>query len=347
MRADRPDRLLVDVAAGRSIDPGAVTPAVVAGAAAHGMTGHLHDALVALGAPVPADLVRADLAGRARTRRWWTEAGAALDALAGAGYRAVVLKGLAEEQVAGLRPGTRVPADVDLLLHPDHAADLAGAGRVLAPGFAPRPSIDPIPSAPITRPGALVVDLHVDPLKLAGPARAPDRPWADLRPTTAGSTVSPAAALVVRCVHHARDGYRLLEHHATIRALATAADLDADEVRGWADDEGIGAQVAATLRLVAADLGIPPLLDPAWHARTPRRLAWAAARPARTRLGGRERTPVPVWSRAEWALARRGGTADLARLTARWATAPGAPARARAVARRAVGGAVSGRRGPG
>ena len=221
----RPHPLLVDVAAGRPIDPDAVTAQALADAAAHGMAGHLRDASVDAGAVAPPALERTHLAASAWSRRWWTKATETVDVQERAGFRSLVMKGGAEELVAGLRAGTRAPTDVDVLLHPDHGDDLAAAGRVLD---APHPAPDPIyheMSTTVVRPGTVAIDLHVDPLKMATRSWNPERPWARLAAPEGHPrvrTFGPSAALVLRCVHHAHDGYRSLEHHATIRALAQA-----------------------------------------------------------------------------------------------------------------------------
>jgi hypothetical protein len=356
----RPDPLLVDLAAGRPIDPARVTAATVASAAEHGMGGHLRRALVERAdlpdEPWRSDLVALGLAAGAQHRQWWEAATWAVARLEDAGFRVAALKGAAEESVAGLAPGTRTPTDVDLVLHPDHRDDLLEAARALDPGHELlRPfSIHPLMSTSLRSPipSGMAVDLHVDALKMARSSRAPEQAWeamvtvpqparspvpqriASAAPGPSGapatvSTFDPAASLVIRCAHHARDGYRSLEHHATIRALATRPDLDRDRLEAWADAEGIGSLVAATLLGVAEDLSVPRFGPEGWHRASPRRIWWSAARPARTRLVGPGWAPVPVRTRAEWALVRTGGAVDAARVVTRWVARPDPDGRGR------------------
>jgi hypothetical protein len=326
----RPDDVLVDLAAGRRIDPGRITETTIASAADHGMGGHLRQALDALpDRPWRTDLVALGLASAAQGQRWWEAAGPAVATLEAAGFRVAAFKGAAEESVAGFAAGARAPTDVDLILHPDHRGHLDEAARALSSDHQPdRPfSIHPVMSTAVRSPTrtALPVDLHVDVLKMAQASRHPEVAWEAMVPVAGPLplvTFDPAASLVIRVVHHARDGYRSLEHHATIRALAEQPGLDWDRVMAWSDAEGIGSLVAATLRGVAEDLSLPPFGPDAWHRVSPRRIWWSAVRPADRRLVGPGWAPVPVRTRAEWALVRSGGAVDAARVVTRWVARP-------------------------
>lgn len=298
----RPFPELVDLVAGRHVAGG---DGLVESADEHRLTGLLLAAVEA-GA---ADLARADqnklgamhLAAEAHHRRLWSVVADLVDGLAEIGIESAVLKGVANEARWYGQLGERPSGDIDLLIAPHHVDRL---DELLARYGSGHPA--PVEATDLARRRLLqhvhfeyrgiVIDVHLDPLKLGVPSLTAADIWASMvtvrRPD--GGVVralGPDAALVAALTHLNKDRFAYLGSYEEIRRIVADPALDWGRVVDLVDGEGLGPAVWCCLDAVADTLA----MDRSWPAATGwRAVAWRRVWPPTSRLRGHQgRTESP------------------------------------------------------
>jgi hypothetical protein len=199
-----------------------------------------------------------------------------VQALDGAGIRAVALKGPAHAAWLHGDPFIRPFADLDLLVAPGdrrRAADtLAGLGYMLPDGMS-RATADVIYGAlgawPLARAGALPVDLHwrLAHVRFPNPVMATDvlSESGSLRlQDTSVRIPSPTHAALLSLLHGAKHLWCALDLVVGVAAVARRTDVDWGRVRALARRGGAWNACVTGLRLARDLLGAPvPLDDPA------------------------------------------------------------------------------------
>lgn len=256
-----------------------------------------------------------------------------ISALAGAGIRALLLKGPALERLLYDRAEPREYGDVDLLVDP--AALGAAEETIRALGFVPVltdrdfPGHRPLHGHPWERPGGAfeaIVDLHTA-LPEAHASR--DRAWSALTRETDRIPLPGGEAEVLSRPGQALHVSLHAAHHgsgATRPMADLARALDRLDREAWRQAAALAAEVgaeeamAAGLRLaeagdLAAELGLPDTagLELALKSGSAPKLALGMLRlrdadgpAARAGLIAKALVPTPAWLRSSSALARRG-----------------------------------------
>lgn len=292
----RPLTSLVHLAAGRPAQP---EPGIVASAVEHRMGGLLlsawHDGLIGLSGAEATDLIASDLTAETRHRTLWAVLEGAVSVLRQVEIDSVAIKGVVNEARWYRRIGERPCADVDLVLAP-HCIDRVGEVLArLAPGYARTEEA----TALVRRRqlqhvhfaiDGVMVDLHLDPLKLGMWTRQAEKWWNPgsviMSPGGVPITVlTPEMALVSAVTHLNKDRFAYLGAYAEVARIAGDPSLDWEWTARFVAGEGLGVPVWASLQHVASELSLdlPVPLAGGW-----RRAAWERLWPAASRLQGDE-----------------------------------------------------------
>ncbi|MGH8911040.1 MAG: nucleotidyltransferase family protein [Acidimicrobiia bacterium] len=263
----RPHPLLIEVAAGRAIDPAAVDLTVVEAAVEHRMSGLL---LAAMGDAETADhgirarLEAIDMAATVQRVRLMGVAASLHRKLEAADIDHFFFKGVVEAHRLFDEPNHRPFADVDLCIRPGES--LSAATAAIAPDF---PNVDLlddleaggyISSVSFFEDGQ-PLDLHTDVVRVGPRARHPELWWGntlalDLPGLGTVRALNREASFVVFVLHQARDRFRYLIGAAEYR-LRLSEDLSFDAIRSLAEAEGLWDQVAVGMSAMSEDLKIP------------------------------------------------------------------------------------------
>ena len=294
----RPDRILIDLAAGRSLS-GPVYDATVDSAIEHRMAGLLWTRAQkgAISAPqeVRERLESLDLQAWARARMLESALGQLLEVAKAVGVRVALIKGLATAGRWYDRPAERWAYDLDIVVYP---SDLSGVDDLVALLYPDHPLIGQI--GPMVRRRHLQsvdlgvtgmpVDIHLDPLKLELVwSTAPERYWGHMTEVPLGDGLSAPAfdnnvSLFLHLLHLNKDHFRRLIGYADIVRGGAQANLDWNVVIDFAAGEGVAEHVLNTAHAVEEELQVDlalPGLDRTW-----RSVVWARSWPRESRLLG-------------------------------------------------------------
>ena len=298
---------LFDLLVGRRIDgrPIGGADGLVESADEHRLTGLLLAAVEAGWAELEraeqSKLTALHLTTEAHHRRLWSVIADLVDGLAEIGIEAAVLKGVANERRWFDKVGERPSGDIDLLIAPHHVDRI---DEVLASYGVDHPA--PTEATDLARRRLLqhvhfeyrgvVIDVHLDPLKLGVPAATAAEIWASTTavPRPDGGTVrvlGTESALVAALTHLNKDRFAYLGAYEEIRRIANDPDLDWGLVGKLVEGEGLDPVAWCCLDAVADALP----LDRRWPAAAGwRARAWQRVWPAASRLGGHHgRTESP------------------------------------------------------
>jgi hypothetical protein len=281
----KPHPILLEVAAGREIDPAKVTAAVIDSAVDHRMVGLLASAADSDDVPKESRLrlEALDMSISAYQQGLVGIAAHVHSRLSEAGVDHMFFKGLIEAHRTFPHPSGRPFTDIDLSIAPQ--ASLAAAASALAADHPHLGGLDELVAAGhITAIGIQVngfpVDLHTEPLRVGPRLQNPQLWWnrtitVDIPGVGAVRALDPEASLVAFLLHQARDRFRYLLGAAEYR-LRLDGEIDWAGVRQLAEAEGLWEQVAVSAESLASILGIPSPVEPPrnWRTSTWRRL-WA------------------------------------------------------------------------
>ncbi|MCK9487724.1 MAG: nucleotidyltransferase family protein [Dehalococcoidia bacterium] len=326
-----PDPLLVEMAAGRSVEGKPVAPGLVESAVEHRMAGLLWSAVQRGDIDLPpadrARLSTMDMANRLRERQIEAALSEAVRRAAALGIELATFKGVSAAWRWYERPGERPTSDLDLLVDPASRPRLAEViGALNHDNALLRDLSEPDLLALAARSQAInieleadlgsqtwagepvTIDLHVDLLKYGIPGRQGDEIWARTHPidVPGGGTVrvlDPEIALVHLLLHMNRDRFAYLIAYADAARLLRCEPIDWAYVHEFLASEGLEVPVYASLEAVATTLGIavpePPSIG-GWRA-----ALWKGLWPPHVRLQGsdgqvgvrRRRRWIPVMAR--------------------------------------------------
>ncbi|HSJ33830.1 MAG TPA: nucleotidyltransferase family protein [Acidimicrobiia bacterium] len=281
----RPHPLLVDLAAGRPIDPAGIDATVVESAEDHRMTGLLLDEVRTAGVEVDrqvwARLEALDLQASVGRNRLVEAAASIHDRLAAVGIDHLFFKGIVEAYRVFEAPGHRPFADIDVCLAPGES--LTRAVLALEPDFPDADALDDLVEGGYTSTvgfftAGVPIDLHIDVVRVGRGARHPAQWWeattgvavpgvGDLR------ALDREASFAVFVLHQARDRFRYLIGCAEfVRRLRAGVDLG--RVKALVEAEGLWDQLAVAIEVLSSEVGIEtPVTAPAsWRTRLWRRL---------------------------------------------------------------------------
>lgn len=293
-------RALIDLAAGRL--PAADTvldEALVEAATEHRMAGLLWSWSQGRDGSddLRVSLTLSDLWWRGHLERVETVLTRLAGRLGEAGIVVAALKGVAAESRWYERHGERPCVDVDLLLGPDHADQVAKAIHLIDPDHPWLPTIDDLVASgglqSVTlRADGVEVDLHLDPLKLGIETRHADRFWSRVTVTElphGGVVRAPdaTAQLVMFLVHLNKDRFQRLLGFADVARLLRSGEVDWAGFDVLVRGEGLEVPVLRSLEVVLETLELPwpgELVRPTG----PRAWLWDRIWPPRVRLRGPE-----------------------------------------------------------
>ena len=292
----RPAPQLFDLVAGRHVADG---DGLVESADEHRLTGLLLEAAEAgqadLGTVDVSKLAALHMATEAHHRRLWSIAADVADGLSELGIDCGLLKGVANEARWFGQLGLRPSGDIDLLIAPHHVGRI---DEVLQRYGGDHPA--PVEATTLARTGLLqhvhfeyrgvVIDVHLDPLKLGVPALTAEDIWASTsaisRPDGGAVRVlSSEAALVAALTHLNKDRFAYLGAYEEIRRIAADPTLDWDGVIELVDGEGLAPIAWCCLDAVADVVNV----ERRWPAASGVQAeAWRRIWPPRSRLRGHE-----------------------------------------------------------
>jgi len=224
-------------------------------------------------------LAGGDVVVRHSHRRMWEAVPAISRQLGAIGIEFALVKGVAAEARWYDRTGERPSRDLDLLVAPSDVPRVGDVVAALDPHNALRESFQDMFERGLVqsidlRVNGIVVDLHLDLLKLGPPCRHPDRLWARTAPFPLpdGSSVrvlDTELSLVHFLFHLNRDSYCWLLGFADVARILDREQIDWDTVARLAADEGLEATVWNGLAAVAETLGLPcpPYSPGGWRGR--------------------------------------------------------------------------------
>jgi hypothetical protein len=327
----RPHPLLIEVAAGRSINAAPIDHSVVDSAVEHRMGGLLLNV-----ARQPASLVDHEVRARlevldlalAMQRQHLMKTAAALHRrLDDAGIEHFFFKGVVEAYRVFDDPGHRPFADIDLCLAPSES--LSAATTAIAPDYPDVEHLDDLVSGGYISSvgffeGGQPIDLHTDVVRIGPWARHPELWWEntttlDVPGLGSVRALNMEASFVVFVLHQARDRFRYLIGLSEYRQRLSS-EMSFDAVRSLAIAEGVWDQVAVAIAAMSADLGIP---SPVEVPNSLRSRFWLRLWRADIRLGGPEGR-LRHTRRGRWMmpLLARGRTGESLRWIARSAFPP-------------------------
>jgi hypothetical protein len=264
-----PHPALVAVAAGRDAPPVGDEEVFLGSVSEHRMTGAVLAAhergAIGLSEPTAVTLGMWVLAERRDHLAYWRAAREVEDRLAPLGAEVAVLKGIATEARWYDELGQRACTDLDRLLAPAALDAVRGVVGAIDPGHGCPAVIDEIVRRRVLQhvdlhAGAVQVDLHFDPLKVALPTRQLAEVWAstEVLDTAQGSirVLSPEIELVMLLLHLNKDRFAFLGSFLDVRQILERASLDWDQVRTFVTGEGLEVPVWKSLAAVTEQLGI-------------------------------------------------------------------------------------------
>ncbi|MDO5499587.1 MAG: nucleotidyltransferase family protein, partial [Propionibacteriaceae bacterium] len=268
--AGRLPQLLLDLAAGREPDDGAMLDEqVLATAMDHRVSGLLWTwARQRSIDPGPkATLAQYDLYIQAHLMRVWALLEDCVNRLSAEGIEVATIKGVTAETRWYSRRGERPCSDVDLVLSPHQLDRAAEVVRLLEPDHPWLDHVGPLATAGriqavTTHVAGLEVDLHLDLLKLGFPTRQSADLWA--RTTSyslpGGSSVrvlDDTTALVHLLVHLNKDRFQRLLGYADVARVMAAEHVDWARFERFLSTEGLLVSALKTLEVVLDELGLP------------------------------------------------------------------------------------------
>jgi hypothetical protein len=294
----RPDRILIDLAAGRSLS-GPVYDATIDSAIEHRMAGLLwtraQKGEISAPQEVRERLESLDVQAWARARMLESAFGQLLEVAEAVGVRVALIKGLATAGRWYDRPAERWAYDLDIVVHPK---DLPGVDDLVAGLYPDHPLIGEI--GPMVRGkhlqsvdlgvAGMPVDIHLDPLKLELVwSTAPERYWDHMTEVPLGDGLSAPAfdndvSLFLHLLHLNKDHFRRLIGYADVVRGGAQSDLDWNVVIDFAAGEGVAEHALNTVRAVEEELHVDFSL-PGPHGSW-RSGVWARSWPRESRLSG-------------------------------------------------------------
>ena len=267
----RPDRALLDLAAGRELGPVVDGSSLVRSAREHRMIGLLwtgeQNRRRSDLEPWHDDLQREDLLARATAQRLGEALRKVVRRLGDVGVEVATIKGITTEARWYSRPGERPCEDVDVLVGPadicrvDEIVHLLQPNHPLGPGVEPLVRAGALAAIPVAVDG-ISVDLHFDLLQLGISVRGADRFWErtlDFQLANGGGVrvLDPETALVHLLLNLNKDNFVRLLGYADIARLLEREELDWEVIDDMVRTEGLETPVYLTLEAVCATLDIP------------------------------------------------------------------------------------------
>jgi hypothetical protein len=327
----RPHPLLIEVAAGRTINGAAIDHTVVDSAVEHRMSGLLLKVARETRPPVDhgvrARLEALDLGLAMQRRRLMRTATAVHRRLEEVGIEHFFFKGVVEAYRVFEDPHHRPFADIDLCLAPFES--LSAATAAIAPDHPNVEHLDDLVAGGyISSVGFFEngqpLDLHTDVVRVGPNARHPEMWWEhtttiDIPELGSVRALNREASFVVFVLHQARDRFRYLIGLCEFRRRLQS-EMSFDAVRSLAVAEGVWDQVAVAISAMSEDLGIP---SPVQVPKSLRARLWSWLWRAEVRLGGPE-SRLRHTRRGRWMmpLMARGRAASSLRWIARSAFPP-------------------------
>jgi hypothetical protein len=292
----RPHPLLIEVAAGRTIEATRIDQAVVDSAVEHRMGGLLLEVARRSDSPldqgVRARLEALDLAQGIQRQRLMSTAALIHRRLEEAGIDHLFFKGVVEAHRLFAEPDHRPFADIDLCLAPPES--LSGATAAIAPDFPDVEHLDDLVARGYISDVSFFhdgqpIDLHTDVVRIGPGARHPELWWKsttalDHPEMGAVRALDMEASFVVFALHQARDRFRYLIGLCEYQRRLSAG-FSIDKVRSLATAEGVWDQVAVAAAVMSQELGIP---SPVEVPNTLRARIWTRLWNADIRLRGPE-----------------------------------------------------------
>ena len=292
----RPHPLLIEVAAGRTINGAAIDHTVVDSSIEHRMGGLLLKVAREPDSPVDhgvrARLEALDLGLAIQRQRLMSTAAVVHRRLDGAGIEHFFFKGVVEAYRVFEDPQHRPFADIDLCLAPSES--LSAATAAIAPDYPNVEHLDDLVSGGYISGVSFFedgqpLDLHTDVVRVGPGARHPQMWWEntttiDIPGLGTVRALNQEASFVVFVLHQARDRFRYLIGLSEYRRRLLS-EMSFDAVRSLAVAEGVWDQVAVAIAAMSEDLGIP---SPVEVPNSLRSRFWLRLWRADIRLGGPE-----------------------------------------------------------
>lgn len=297
----RPHPLLLDVAAGRPLQPVASEEhsSLLKSAAEHRMSGLLWTRVLVgelkLSPAAAAALAKEDLRSRSHNLLLWRTLDQIQRRLAEAGLDVVVAKGISTEVRWYTRTGERPCNDLDLVLSPRQVDRIQEVVEILQPTHPLRDTVrelmtsDVLQSIDLTVDG-VEVDLHTDLLKYEIPTRGHQLLFDSAVPMEGPGGVqawalSPEHSLVHYLLHLNKDNFARLLGYADVARILASPGLDWQIVDEFARGEGLRVHIYTALHEVTTRLDLAPAPVPVPTGL--RATLWRALWPERRRLAGR------------------------------------------------------------